>query len=82
VKAKDTLVRRTAELKACAMRPPPIPHVPSRCLLCQHMPVEVATDDRTVTLSCPGCRAVFSIEFDPPDQPELRARIERLDDRD
>jgi hypothetical protein len=57
-----------------------IPHVPSRCPLCQHSPVACTTDDRTVTLSCPSCWAVLSIEFDPPDQPELRARIERLDD--
>jgi hypothetical protein len=81
VKAKGVLVG-TAELTACSVRPPPLPRVPSRCLLCQHSPVDFTTDDRTVTVSCPSCRAVLSIEYDPPDQPELRARIERLDDRD
>jgi len=81
VKVRGTLVRRAAQLKA-SVPPPPIPHTPSRCLLCQHTPVDFATDDHTVTLSCPSCRAVFSIEFDPPGRPELCARIERLDDRD
>ena len=59
----------------------PVPQLVRRCLLCQHSPVGVTAEERIVTLSCPACNAVLSIEFDPPDQPELRARIERLDDR-
>jgi hypothetical protein len=60
----------------------PMPYAVRRCLLCQHSPVDVSTDDRIVTIACPACNAVLSIEFDPPDQPQLRARIERLDESD
>ena len=52
----------------------------TRCLLCGEMPVDAKTTGRFVTTSCRACRAVLMIEFDPPDQPELRARLERLDD--
>jgi len=54
----------------------------NRCLVCGQTAVDVKTDGRFVTTSCPVCLAVLTIEFDPPDQPELRARIERLDDAD
>jgi hypothetical protein len=52
----------------------------SRCLLCGYSAVDAVVDGRFVTMSCPACRAVLAIEFDPPDQPELRARIERIND--
>jgi hypothetical protein len=51
-----------------------------RCLLCGEAAIDATTDGRFVTTSCRACFAVLTIEFDPPDQPELRARIERLDD--
>jgi hypothetical protein len=51
----------------------------SRCLLCRHAAIDAVTTGRTVTTSCPACHAVLKIEFDPPDQPELRARIVRID---
>ena len=54
----------------------------NRCLLCGETAIEAKTTGRFVTTSCRACRAVLMIEFDPPDQPELRARIERLDDDD
>ena len=52
----------------------------SRCLLCGYKPVDADVDGRFVTTSCPVCLAVLAIEFDPPDQPEVRARIERIND--
>ena len=51
-----------------------------RCLLCGYKPVDADVDGRFVTTSCPACLAVLAIEFDPPDQPEVRARIERIND--
>ena len=54
----------------------------NRCLLCGQTAIDVKIAGRFVTTSCPVCLAVLTIEFDPPDQPELRARIERLDDAD
>ena len=59
-----------------------MPHTVARCLLCRHTPIDTTTDGRFVTASCPACLAVLLIEFDPPDQPELRARIERIDEPD
>ena len=54
----------------------------NRCLLCGQTAIDGKTHGRFVTTSCPACLAVLKIEFDPPDQPELRARIERLDNAD
>jgi len=54
----------------------------NRCLLCGQTAIDTNTSGRFVTTSCRTCLAVLTIEFDPPDQPELRARIERLDDAD
>ena len=54
----------------------------TRCLLCGQTAIDAKTHGRFVTTSCRACLAVLTIEFDPPDQPELRARIERLDDAD
>jgi hypothetical protein len=54
----------------------------NRCLLCGETAIDTKTTGRFVTTSCSACRAVLMIEFDPPDQPGLRARIERLDDAD
>ena len=54
----------------------------NRCLLCGQAAIDAKMDGRFVTTSCLGCLAVLTIEFDPPDQPDLRARIERIDDAD
>ena len=51
-----------------------------RCLLCGNMATDATIDGRFVTTSCSACHAVLIIEFDPPDQPTLRARIERIDE--
>jgi hypothetical protein len=34
--------------------------------------------DRIVVVSCAACQSVVRIEFDPPDAPTLRGRIEPL----
>ena len=59
-----------------------LPHGVNRCLICGHKTIDAKTQGRFVTTACADCSAVLQIEFDPPDQPGLRARIERLDDPD
>jgi rubrerythrin len=54
------------------------PYRVSRCLLCGYTAIDAHVDGRFVTTSCPSCLAVLAIEFDPVDQPGLRARIERI----
>ena len=51
-----------------------------RCLLCGDAAIDAKVNGRFITTSCPACHAVLIIEFDPPDEPSLRARIERIDD--
>jgi hypothetical protein len=51
-------------------------------VLCGDGAITVEVDGRCVTTSCRACRAVLVIEFDPPDQPHVRARIERIDEHD
>jgi len=50
-----------------------------RCLLCGNTAITAKVDGRFVTTSCQVCYSVFTIEFDPPDEPGLRARIERTE---
>lgn len=54
----------------------------TRCMVCGHTPVDADIDGRFTTTACNACLAVLIIEFDPPDQPGIRARIERIDDPD
>jgi hypothetical protein len=49
-----------------------------RCLLCGDKKIEVTVEGRFVTTVCSACSSVLRIEFDPPEQPELLARIERI----
>jgi hypothetical protein len=56
------------------------PYTVRRCLLCGHTPIDARVDGRFVTTTCTACQATLMIEFDPPDQPGLRASIERIDD--
>lgn len=51
-----------------------------RCLLCGDTAIDSKWNGRFVTTSCRACHAVLNVEFDPPDEPTLRARIERIDD--
>ena len=51
-----------------------------RCLLCGDAAIDTRIDGRFVTTACLACNACLIIEFDPPDEPTLRARIERIDD--
>ena len=51
-----------------------------RCLLCGDPNIDAKRDGRFVRTSCFACHSVLSIEFDPPDEPTLRARIERIDE--
>jgi hypothetical protein len=51
-------------------------------VLCGDDAISVEVEGRFVRTSCGTCYAVFIIEFDPPDEPNLRARIERIDDHD
>src|SRR5437588_161479 len=53
-----------------------------RCLLCGHTGIAARTEGRFVTTACAACSAILTIEFDPPDQPGLRARFERIDESD
>jgi hypothetical protein len=55
-------------------------HHVKRCLLCGDPDIVAKADGRFVTTACGACRAVLLIEFDPPDAPTLRARIERIDE--
>jgi hypothetical protein len=54
----------------------PTTHTVSRCLLCGHAAIDAIVNGRFVRTACLACHATLVIEFDPPDQPELRARIE------
>jgi hypothetical protein len=53
-----------------------------RCLLCGDAAIDAHVNGRRVRTACLACHAVLIIEFDPPDEPTLRARIERIDDTD
>jgi hypothetical protein len=55
-------------------------HQVRRCLLCHDVDIEIGVEGRFVTTTCRACFAVLLIEFDPPDEPSLKARIERLDE--
>ena len=62
------------------MVPHRAPHSVRCCLLCSSTAIDTNTDGRFVTTACSACFAVLRIEFDPPDEPDIRARIERLDE--
>jgi hypothetical protein len=46
------------------------------CLHCGSRHIKGSESGRFHTVSCLDCGAAFVIEFDPPDAPELRGRIE------
>ncbi len=48
-----------------------------RCVLCRSQNITTESEnERTVTAVCHACGATVRVEFDPPDAPELRGRIE------
>jgi hypothetical protein len=50
-----------------------------RCILCRSADIHAeTTGDRIVIATCRTCGAMVRVEFDPPDQPGLRGRIELL----
>jgi len=57
-------------------------HHVRRCFLCGDAAIHAETSGRIVRTACFVCGAVLIIEFDPPDEPTLRARIERIDAAD
>lgn len=50
----------------------------TRCVLCGASTIVTAADGRIVHVVCRTCGATFNVEFEPPDQPELYARIEMV----
>jgi hypothetical protein len=52
-----------------------------RCILCRSEAVTTQVEqERIVTAACHSCGATFRVEFDPPDEPHLRGRIDVLSD--
>jgi hypothetical protein len=60
------------------MNAPPV----QRCVLCGDPDIEMRVSGRFVTTACRACLAILKIEFNPPDEPHLRARIEQVDELD
>jgi hypothetical protein len=53
------------------------------CVVCGSHDIEARwTGDREVTVTCAACQRIVDIEFDPPDRPDIRARIEVIFDPD
>ena len=50
-----------------------------RCLFCGVTTIQTRVAGRFVFARCLSCDTNFSVEFNPPDAPHVRARIERLD---
>jgi len=47
------------------------------CVICgSHEIASQWTNDRHVTTTCRACGRIVRIEFDPPDAPDIRGRIE------
>jgi|tagenome__1003787_1003787.scaffolds.fasta_scaffold19953763_1 uncharacterized Zn finger protein len=58
-----------------------MPNDVRRCVFCGRDDiVREREHDRIVTVECQSCGAVFRVEFDPPDEPDLRGRIDVLVD--
>jgi hypothetical protein len=47
------------------------------CVICGSHEIESRwSTERLVAVTCNACRRVVQIEFDPPDQPDVRGRID------
>jgi len=45
------------------------------------MHINATSEGRTVTVHCQACDAIFEVEYDPPDSPTVRGRIEIISRR-
>jgi hypothetical protein len=52
-----------------------------RCVLCGAKHISSTTEGRIVSVQCHDCDAVFEVEYDPPDSPNVRGRIEIISRR-
>jgi len=52
-----------------------------RCILCGADHINATTEGRTVTVHCQSCDAIFEVEYDPADSPNVRGRIEIISRR-
>jgi len=51
------------------------------CVICgSHEIASQWISDRHVTTTCRACGRIVRIEFDPPDEPDIRGRIELVFD--
>jgi hypothetical protein len=51
------------------------------CVMCGSHEIEQRwSTERRVTITCTACGRIVQIEFDPPDQPDIRGRIDVLFD--
>ena len=56
-------------------------YVVKSCVICGSHQIESRwSTERRVTTTCRACRRIVQIEFDPPDQPDIRGRIDVLFD--
>jgi hypothetical protein len=49
-----------------------------RCVLCGTTAIFQRNSGRVDVVICRVCGAVFEVEFEPPDEPAVRARIELI----
>jgi hypothetical protein len=56
---------------------PPAPVI-RRCTFCASTAIRVSANGRILWVVCETCDAVFIVEFDPPDAPGIRGRIETV----
>jgi len=79
--------RRRSDEAGAHGRPRPEPGRPlpsygvRRCILCGATRINAKTEGRTVTVHCQACDAMFEVEYDPPDSPTVRGRIEIISRR-
>ena len=57
----------------------PLAYEVKRCVLCGSLEIRTRVErDRVIVASCASCGAVVRTEFEPPDDPTIRGRIELL----
>ena len=56
-------------------------HLVKSCVICGSHDITLRwATEHHVTITCRACRRIVAIEFDPPDEPGLRGRIDLLFD--